>query len=33
MGSPDVMIRLSNLQVRFGTYRAVDGLDLDLYRG
>src|SRR5262245_21096591 len=27
------MIRLSGLVVRYGTFRAVDGLDLDLYRG
>jgi ABC-2 type transport system ATP-binding protein len=33
MGSPDVMIRLAGLEVRYGAYRAVDGLDLDLYRG
>jgi ABC-type multidrug transport system ATPase subunit len=33
MGSPDVMIRLSGLVVRYGAVRAVDGLDLDLYRG
>jgi ABC-type multidrug transport system ATPase subunit len=29
----DVMIRISNLVVQFGSYRAVDGLDLDLLRG
>jgi ABC-2 type transport system ATP-binding protein len=33
MDSGDVMIRLSGLVVSYGTYRAVDGLDLDLYRG
>ena len=33
MTFPDVMIRLSGLVVSYGTYRAVDGLDLDLYRG
>jgi ABC-type multidrug transport system ATPase subunit len=27
------MIRISNLVVQFGSYRAVDGLDLDLYQG
>jgi ABC-2 type transport system ATP-binding protein len=33
MTPPDVMIRLAGLVVRYGPYRAVDGLDLDLYRG
>jgi ABC-2 type transport system ATP-binding protein len=33
MASPDVMIRLSGLVVRYGAFRAVDGLDLELYRG
>jgi ABC-type multidrug transport system ATPase subunit len=33
MASPDVMIRLTGLVVRYGSYVAVDGLDLDLYRG
>jgi len=33
MVSPDVMIRLSGLVVRYGAFRAVDGLDLELYRG
>src|SRR5947209_3690331 len=33
MASPDVMIRLSGLVVRYGPARAVDGLDLELYRG
>lgn len=33
MPSPDVMIRLSGLVVRYGAFRAVDGLDLELYRG
>jgi ABC-type multidrug transport system ATPase subunit len=27
------MIRISNLVVQYGSYRAVDGLNLDLYRG
>jgi ABC-2 type transport system ATP-binding protein len=29
----DVMIRIEALEVRYGTFRAVDGLDLTLYRG
>jgi ABC-type multidrug transport system ATPase subunit len=33
MGSRDVMIRLTDLVVRYGEFRAVDGLDLELYRG
>jgi ABC-2 type transport system ATP-binding protein len=33
MPPSDVMIRLSGLVVQYGSYRAVDGLDLDLYRG
>jgi ABC-2 type transport system ATP-binding protein len=33
MDSGDVIIRLSGLVVNYGTYRAVDVLDLDLYRG
>ena len=33
MGSRDVMIRLTDLVVQYGEYRAVDGLDLVLYRG
>ena len=33
MAPPEVMIRLSGLVVTYGAYRAVDGLDLDLYRG
>jgi ABC-2 type transport system ATP-binding protein len=33
MASSDVMIQLSGLTVRYGAYRAVDGLDLELYRG
>jgi ABC-type multidrug transport system ATPase subunit len=33
MAAPDVMIRLAGLVVQFGTFRAVDGLDLDLNRG
>jgi len=33
MGSRDVMIRISGLVVRYGSYAAVDGLDLELFRG
>lgn len=33
MASRDVMIRLTDLVVQYGAYRAVDGLDLELYRG
>jgi ABC-type multidrug transport system ATPase subunit len=33
MALPEVMIRISNLVVQYGAYRAVDGLDLNLYRG
>lgn len=33
MALPEVMIRISNLVVQYGSYRAVDGLDLNLYRG
>ena len=33
MGSRDIMIRITDLVVQYGTYRAVDGLFLDLYRG
>lgn len=33
MGSRDVMIRLTDLVVQYGEFRAVDGLDLELYRG
>jgi ABC-2 type transport system ATP-binding protein len=29
----DEMIRIEALEVRYGTFRAVDGLDLSLYRG
>ena len=33
MTARDVMIRIIDLVVQYGAYRAVDGLDLDLYRG
>jgi ABC-2 type transport system ATP-binding protein len=33
MGSRDVIIRLTDLVVQYGEFRAVDGLDLELYRG
>jgi ABC-type multidrug transport system ATPase subunit len=33
MNSADVMIRIQGLVVQYGTYRAVDALDLDLYKG
>jgi ABC-2 type transport system ATP-binding protein len=33
MPSSEVMIRLSGLVVQYGAARAVDGLDLELYRG
>ncbi len=31
--SPDVMIRIEGLQVRYGAFRAVDDLNLDLFKG
>jgi ABC-2 type transport system ATP-binding protein len=33
MNSADVMIRIKGLVVQYGTYKAVDSLDLDLYKG
>ena len=33
MAPPEVMIQVKGLQVRYGVYRAVDGLDLNLFKG
>ena len=33
MAPPEVMIQVKGLQVRYGVYRAVDGIDLDLFKG